>query len=238
MKVLCIGGTGFIGRFVVRDLIEQGHEVTVYHRGRSTAALPISVKVILGDRADLAGHSAAFKRLSPDVVLDTILSSGRQATALMSIFRGIAGRVVALSSMDVYRACGISHGTEPGPLQPLPLTEDSELRTQMNVYGPERLRALQKTFSWLDDEYDKIPVEQAVMGDSHLPGTILRLPMVYGIGDPLHRLFPILKRIDDGRPAILIQEDAAQWRAPRGYVENVSAAITLAVRSLKRNSSR
>ena len=55
--------------------------------------------------------------------------------------------------------------------------------------------------------------------------------MVYGPGDPLHRLFPVLKRMDDGRPAILIQEDAAAWRGPRGYVENVAAAIALTVTS-------
>ena len=55
--------------------------------------------------------------------------------------------------------------------------------------------------------------------------------MVYGPGDPLHRFFPTLKRMDDARPAILIQEDAAVWRGPRGYVENVAAAIALAATS-------
>jgi nucleoside-diphosphate-sugar epimerase len=55
--------------------------------------------------------------------------------------------------------------------------------------------------------------------------------MIYGPGDPLHRLHPFLKRIDDGRPAILLQEELAHWRGLRGYVENVAAAITLAVTS-------
>ncbi len=108
------------------------------------------------------------------------------------------------------------------------MTEDSELRTTRNTYGPELLQQLRTVFGWIDEEYDKIPVEQAVMSDPELPGTVLRLPMVYGPGDPLHRVFPYLKRMDDGRPAILIQEDAARWRGPRGYVENVAAAIALA----------
>jgi nucleoside-diphosphate-sugar epimerase len=90
---------------------------------------------------------------------------------------------------------------------------------------------LRQTFPWLGDDYDKIPVERVVLSDSRLPGTVLRLPMVYGPGDPLHRLHPILKRIDDGRSAILIQEDAAAWRGPRGYVENVAAGIALAATS-------
>ena len=34
--------------------------------------------------------------------------------------------------------------------------------------------------------------------------------------------------MDDGRPAILMTPRNARWRAPRGYVENVAAAIALA----------
>src|SRR6185437_7963632 len=81
---------------------------------------------------------------------------------------------------------------------------------------------------WLDDTYDKIPVEQAVMSRQDLPGTVLRLPFVYGPGDRLHRLFPVLKRVDDGRKTILLSEEMAAWRGPRGYVENVAASIAAA----------
>jgi nucleoside-diphosphate-sugar epimerase len=76
-------------------------------------------------------------------------------------------------------------------------------------------------------------VERAIMSDPDLAGTILRLPMVYGPGDMFHRLYPYLKRMDDGRPAIVIQEDAALWRGPRGYVENVASGIALAATSPK-----
>jgi nucleoside-diphosphate-sugar epimerase len=174
-----------------------------------------------------------FQSFAPEIVVDFILSSERQARDLINTFRGIAGRVVALSNCDVYRAAAILHGLEPGPLQPVPLTEESELRTTRHPYPPEALAMLRKVFAWLDDDYDKIPVEQVVLGDPQLPGTVLRLPMVYGPGDQLHRLHPFLKRIDDRRPAILIQEELAQWRGPRGYVENVAAAIALAVTSPK-----
>ena len=228
MKILLIGATGFIGPHVVRELVRNGHDVTVFHRGRAQPVLPDAVKKIHGDRNELANYSNDFRRLDPEIVVDLILSSERQAKHLMNTFRGVARRIVALSSGDVYRACGIAHRLEDGPLQPVPLTEDSELRTSRNAYGPEMLNQLRAVFGWLDEEYDKIPVEIAVMSDPELPGTVLRLPMVYGPGDPLHRLFPYLKRMDDGRPAILIQEDAARWRGPRGYVENVAAAVALA----------
>ena len=233
MKILVIGGTGFIGPHVIRALVAGGHEVAVFHRSACAAELPAGVQEILGDRRELEVHQTAFKAFGPEIVLDVILSSGRRAADLMHLFRGKARRVVAVSSMDVYRACGILHGSEPGDLEPLPLTEDSPVRTVLRTYPPENIKMLQSVFGWLDDEYDKIPVEQAVLGDPKLPGTVVRLPMVYGPGDPLHRFFPLLKRIDDGRKAILFAHDFAEWRGSKGYVENVGAAIALAAVSEK-----
>jgi len=221
MTILVIGGTGFIGPHLVRQLARMGHSVTVFHRGSTNPELP--AEHILGDRRDLATfHPKA------DVVIDLILSAGSQAKALMEAYRGVAQRVVAASSMDVYRACGVFHGSEEGPIAPVPLTEESALRTKLQTYPPPQVKMLQKIFGWLDDAYDKIPVENAVLGDHELPGTVLRLSMVYGPGDHLRRFHPILKRIDDGRRVILLQEGIAQWRSPRGYVENVAAAIALA----------
>jgi nucleoside-diphosphate-sugar epimerase len=228
MNILVLGGTGFIGPYAIRDLVGQGHQVAVFHRGRSIARLPDGVREILGDRCELGNLTAEFRRFSPDVVVDFILSSERQAKLTMDVFRGIAGRVVALSSGDVYRACAILHGLDDGPLQAVPLTEESELRRQSKVYRDEVMAVVRKMFHWIDEEYDKIPVERVVMSDPQLPGTVLRLPMTYGPVDHAHRLYPYLKRMDDVRPAILIQEDAARWRGPRGYVENVAAAIALA----------
>ena len=228
MKILLIGGTGFIGPCVVHELVRGGHHATIYSRGTSRAELPDGVDRIVGTRDDIGAHREEFRRLTPDVVVDFILSSGAQAEISMNTFRGIAKRIVVLSSGDVYRACGILYGFESGPLQPLPLRENAELRTRQNPYPPEVLARVRQVYPWVGDAYDKIPVEQIAMSDPELRGTVLRLPMVYGPGDPLHRLFPHLKRMDDQRPAILLQEDAARWRGPRGYVENVAAAIALA----------
>ena len=226
MRILLIGGNGFIGQFTVAALKQRGHALAVFHRG--TTAAPSGVDEIRGDRHQLNASAQDLKRFAPDVVIDLVMSSGPQAEELMNIFRGTARRVVMLSSMDVYRAIGVSHGTESGPLQEVPLTEESELRRNLHPYPPENMQLMRKVFPWVTDDYDKIPAERIMMNDPELPGTVLRLPMVYGPGDPLHRFYPVVKRIADGRDHIIFPETLAAWRSPRGYVENVAAAIVLA----------
>ena len=227
MRVLVIGGTGFIGRFVVDALLRLGHEVAVVHRGSQSRELPGATQIIV-PRDRLADAAPRLRAFAPRIVVDMILSSGRQAEALLDTFRGHAERIVAISSMDVYRACGVLHGTEPGPLEPLPLTESSPVRTRLQTYPPAQVRMLQQVFGWLDEHYDKVPVERAILGDPQLPGTILRLPMVYGPGDRLRRFYPVVKRILDGRRVLLFSESMAQWRATKGYVEDVARAIATA----------
>lgn len=229
MKILLIGGSGFIGPFTAKALQRAGHNLTIFHRGHTSA--PQGTEEILGDHQFLQDHQPEFRRQKFDVVVDFVLSSGRQAQQLMDTFRGIAGRAVGLSSMDVYRAWGVFYNSEAGGVQELPLTEDSELRTTRTTYPPEALKRAQSIYRWINEEYDKVPVEQAVLGDHRLPGTVLRLPMIYGPGDPVHRFHPMLKRIDDGRKHIIFADDVAPLRTPRGYVEDVAAAIALAAAS-------
>src|SRR4051812_31328272 len=127
MRILLIGGNGFIGKFLVAALRQRGHSVAIFHRGAASVPEFPDIEQIHGDRNQLNASASDLRRFHPDVVIDLILSSGLQAQELMAVFRGVSTRVVMLSSMDVYRAVGISHGTEPGPLQEVPLTEDSEL---------------------------------------------------------------------------------------------------------------
>lgn len=228
MRILVIGGTNFMGPLVVHALSEQGHVITVFHRGQTQVNLPRGVREILGDRRPLIDSSTKLKSLAPEVVLDMIPAVEQDAQEIMSIFSGIARRVVAISSQDVYRAFGRVNNKESGPVDALPLTEESLLRENLYPYRGETPRDPGDPQRWQDD-YDKILVERVVMSDPNLPGTVLRLPMVYGPGDYQHRLFSYLKRMDDGRPAILLDAAEGKWRWTHGYVENVADAIVLAV---------
>src|SRR5207245_11384742 len=78
MRLLAIGGTGFIGRFAIPALQSMGHDVTVFHRGQSAVDAPS----ILGDRRNFAVHADALRASRPDVVVDFLISTQRQAEEL------------------------------------------------------------------------------------------------------------------------------------------------------------
>ena len=219
-RILVLGGTGFIGPAVVARLVEAGHDVTLFHRGEHELSEFEALRHIHGDRARLVEFRDQLRTAAPGVVLDMAPMSAADAETAMSAFRGIAGRIVAISSVDVYRAYGRMHGSEPGPPEPMPLREESPLREKLFPYRGEMGAKF--------DDYDKIPVEQAMLGDADLPGTILRLPAVHGERDNQRRLRAEVERMDASRPAIILPMAAHNWRWSRSYVGNVADAIVLA----------
>jgi len=225
MRILVLGGTRFIGPAAVRQLSAAGHEVAVFHRGQSHASLPEAVIHVQGDRHAIAEHRDALRRFAPEVVLDMIALTEADGRQLIAAFDGMAQRVVVVSSCDVYRAYDRLRGRSPGSPDPAPLTEDAPLREQHYPYR-EADTPVEHPFY----NYDKILVERAVLSaPDTFPGTVIRLPMVYGPGDYQHRLYPYLRRMDEGRPFILLAEEQARHRLPRGYVEDVGRAIALCV---------
>lgn len=221
MRILVLGGSNLIGPPTVQRLLARGHRVAVFNRGQS-AAPPDGVEHIIGERDALPSHRARFAAFAPDVVLHGICYTAPQAQAAVDVFAGLAGRMVMLSSVDVYRAFGRVLRTEPdadGPPGPLPIDEDAPLRSRLFPYG-DAVR---------EPDYDKIPAERVALGAEALPTTILRLPMVYGPRDHRHRMYDYARRMADGRPAILLGETVAAWRPCRAYVGDVAHAITLAV---------
>jgi nucleoside-diphosphate-sugar epimerase len=216
VRVLFLGGTSFTGPHAVRELAERGHEVAVFHRGEHEPELPAEVRHVHGDLSTWDAHVDELRALEPDVVVDMVAYVREDARRVLD-FRGIAQRAVVISSADVYLAFGRVHQSEPGPPVDLPLTEDSPLREVV-----------------IDPTYDKVAVEEAVHAGSGFPVTILRYPAVHGPGDPQHRLYQLIRRMDDRRPAILVQDSMAEWRWMRGYSEDCAHALALAVESEER----
>lgn len=213
MQILVIGGTSFIGPYVVRQIKQLGHEVTVFHRGQTEANLPEGVTHY---HSDLAGIPVRrFPEDLPhrnfDVVIHMNAMGLEDAQAAVQAFRNWTGRIVWLSSGDVYRAYGRFSRHEPGPIEPGPLTEDSPLRT---IFFPYRDKA--KSPDDLHYYYDKILVERTALDAQNPPAVILRLPKVYG------------KESNADLATIYAYRNYPDWRWTHGYVENVAAAIVVA----------
>ena len=226
MRILVVGGTGFMGPHVIEHLAAAGHEVTVFHRGQHEPGLPSDVHHVHSPTAAFPVIEFPFELMAwrPEVVLHMLLMGEQDAETAVRTFRGLARRLIVCSSGDVYAAYGVLIGTENATEQPNLLSEDALLRRNLYPYR----KMAKNSEDWLY-HYEKILVEHVVMSDPELQGTVLRLPAVYGPGDNRRSFFPYLKRMDDGRPAILLDEAHARWRWTHGYVENVATAITRAV---------
>jgi 2'-hydroxyisoflavone reductase len=80
MNALVIGGTGFIGRTLVADLLKCGHAVSILHR-KAAHDLGRRVKNIAADRNDAQAVKAALAGKKFDLVFDNAYDWERGTTA-------------------------------------------------------------------------------------------------------------------------------------------------------------
>ena len=50
LRILILGGTGFLGPHMVREALKRGHDVTLFNRGRTNNALFPDLETLIGDR--------------------------------------------------------------------------------------------------------------------------------------------------------------------------------------------
>ena len=67
IRILILGGTGFIGPYQVRYALERGHTVTIFNRGRTNTHLFPGVERLVGDRN---GQLDALAGRTWDAVID------------------------------------------------------------------------------------------------------------------------------------------------------------------------
>lgn len=213
MNVLVIGGTRFIGKHLIQLLVDGERAVTVYHRGQHETDLPSSVRHVHRPQAGIPILYFPPELLTPqpDVVIHMVAMGEADAQAAQTFFSGRTGRMVWISSGDVYRAYGRFAGIEPGPVEPGLLREDSPLRSVLYPY-----RNSGQPPGDFVNLYEKILVERVAQADTALPWTILRLPKVYGPEE------------NTDLETVYGFRNYPQWRWTHGYVRNVAAAIALA----------
>lgn len=223
MKILIIGGTGFIGRHLVEGLKDQ-YELIVLHRGNSSTGA--SYTSIQADRRELPSLRKTFERLKPDVVIDLIPYFAQDAWNVIHTFRQISRSVIALSSGDVYRSYEVFKNNLEA-LNTIPSDEEDQLRLHLFPY-----RGTDKN-NFLLEHYDKILVEKILQCQKELDTTILRLGAVYGAFDSQRKLEEYIQPMISGQPKIAINEAKAHWKWTRVFVKDVVQAIRLAIERSK-----
>jgi 2'-hydroxyisoflavone reductase len=184
-RILVIGGTQFIGRFLVEKLASTGHDVHVLHR-KNRNPFGKRVQNLVADRNSAESVRKAIGSTRYDAVYDFAYdweagTTGAQVEATAQIFDGKVGRYVFMSSVAAY-GDGLNHH-EGDALAP----DDHPNAYSRNKAMSERalFRLHQRT---------------------GFPIVTLRPPFVYGPGNPFYREAFFWDRFRIGRPVILPSE--------------------------------
>ena len=212
MKILVTGATGFIGRFLVDELLSLGHSVYALARPTSDCGFleQKGVEVIIADLADekslLPLEQYQFDAIyhCAGLVEDKDLQrlykanvAGTDNICRYALQHGVK-RLVYLSSVATVSGNDM-----------VPLTEDLPY-SATNLYGLSKLEA------------ESLVLEYRRHG---LPAVILRPAMVYGEGEP-HALDTIMRLLGY---RLLPLADGGRYKMHMAYVRNVSAALVMAL---------
>jgi 2'-hydroxyisoflavone reductase len=124
LRILFIGGTGFIGPHMVRRALDRGHKVTLFNRGRTNPKLFPDVEKLVGDRD---GGLGILKGRKWDAVIDTSGYIPRTVRESAQLLKDSVHRYLFISTGDVYRTFNDPGLDENAPLDVLddPKSEDA-----------------------------------------------------------------------------------------------------------------
>jgi 2'-hydroxyisoflavone reductase len=184
-KILVIGGTTFIGRLLVNELIRAGNHLTLLHRSGNH---PFGKRVqnLIADRNDAASVRSSIGNQRFDAVYDLAYdwergTTGAQVEATAQIFEGRVGRYVFMSSVAAY-GDGLNHH------------EGDALAPDDHASPYTRNKAMSERALFRMNQRSGFPV------------VTLRPPFVYGPGNPFYREAFFWDRFRLGRPVILPSE--------------------------------
>ena len=187
LRILVLGGTGFIGPYQVATALERGHAVAVFNRGRRPADLPPGVEHLQGDRDCLLD---SLRGRNWDVVIDNPVMLPAWVRSIGSLLQDNVGQYIFISTVSVY--ADLSRPIDETSLTvtytgPDPLTETSDTfaANMATLYGPLKAAAEQEAERWF-------------------PGrtTIVRPGLIVGPEDPTDRFTYWPVRVARGREVL------------------------------------
>jgi 2'-hydroxyisoflavone reductase len=103
LKILFLGGTGFLGPHTVNHAISRGHEVTLFNRGRSSEGLFPELISIIGNRDPKVDKGLSeLKGKHWDCVIDTSGYVPRIVDASSALLADFCDQYLFVSSISVY----------------------------------------------------------------------------------------------------------------------------------------
>ncbi|WP_049899430.1 NAD-dependent epimerase/dehydratase family protein [Halococcus agarilyticus] len=191
MHVLVIGGTGLISTGITRQLVDTGHDVTVYNRGRTDADLPPGVAHVTGDRTDYDRFEEQMADLDVDRVIDMVAFEPADVESTIRAFAGEIEQYVFCSTIDVYHR----------PVADMPIVESAARSPAVSEYGADKAACEDRLFE--------------AHSDRGFPATVLRPWHTYGEGGTLiHTLgdgTAYIDRLREGKPIVVHGDGTSIW---------------------------
>jgi 2'-hydroxyisoflavone reductase len=164
MDVLVLGGTSFVGRWIVQDLLDRGHNPTLFTRGKTNPDLYPGTARATGDRD--AGDYTSIAGSTWDAVVDVSAYVPRHVQQASAAVK--AGRFLFISTVSVYDHVGVGDSIDEDSRRLAPHRETEVVDGA--TYGPLKVACE-------DDVLE-------LLGDS---ATIVRPGVVAGPYDPTDR---------------------------------------------------
>ena len=185
LRLLILGGTGFIGPHEINYALERGHKVTMFNRGKTAPDMFPNVERLIGDRN---GELDALKGREWDAVIDNSGFFPRHARLSAELLKGNVGTYLFVSSISAYDSDALT--VKDDEFSAKYAAMDRPLDESEHIYGPTygaRKALCEQEVS-------------AVFGDDAIN---VRPGIITGPGDPTDRLRHWLIRMVAGNEILV-----------------------------------
>jgi len=199
LRILILGGTGFIGPHQVEYALSRGHTVTLFNRGMTNPHLFPNVEKLVGDRND---NLDALRGREWDVVIDNPTMEPAWVRLSTEVLKDSVRQYVFISTLSVFADDGLVNQDENGVLAEYDEAADSVITG--SAYGGK-----------------KVLCERIAEAAFPVRTTVIRPSIITGPGDPTMRFpyWPV--RVNRGGEVLVPgqYEDPIQWIDARDLAE-------------------